>query len=128
MSTAILNVWVTKLGDPCSIANDEKPLPHAWVVAVSDCRGRVVNWSEGRYRFHHEDPWTPIRYHTPPGGAPGWWYESIPTKDGHVEIELPRAAMSYGRRCIAGSPTGSSTATGPRTALSPRQPVARRPA
>lgn len=23
------------------------------------------------------------------GGATGWWYDSIPTRDGHVEIEVP---------------------------------------
>jgi hypothetical protein len=94
MSTATLNVWITNLGDPCTIANDAASgLPHAWVVAVSHCDGRVVNWSEGRYRFHNEDKWTPITPHTPPGStgpaAQGWWYDSIPTLDGHVEIELP---------------------------------------
>ncbi|HKC64278.1 MAG TPA: hypothetical protein VKB86_11600 [Pyrinomonadaceae bacterium] len=88
MSTSIVNVWITSLGDPCTIASDVT-LPHAWVVAVSHCDGRVVNWSEGRYRFHHEDQWTQIPQHTPPGGRPGWWYDSIPTRDGHVEIELP---------------------------------------
>lgn len=91
MSTAILDVWITNLGDPCSIANDRGGgLPHAWVVAVSHCSGEVVNWSEGRYRFRSDDPWTPIDLHTPPGGTTaGWWYESIPTRDGHVQIELP---------------------------------------
>ncbi len=88
MSTAILNVWITNLGDPGTIANDPG-LPHPWVVAVSHCDGRVVNWSEGRYRFRHDLPWIPIVSHTPPGGAAGWWYDSIPTHDGHVEIELP---------------------------------------
>ena len=50
----------------------------------------MLNWSEGRYRLHHEDKWIPIPYHTPPGGkTEGWWYEMIPTRDGHVEIEVP---------------------------------------
>lgn len=90
MSTATLNVWVTNLGDPATIANDaHSGLPHAWVVAVSHCDGRVLNWSEGRFRFRHEDKWIPIDLHTPPGGSEGWWYDSIPTRDGHVEIELP---------------------------------------
>ena len=88
MSTALLNVWITDLGDPCSVANDPG-LPHAWVVAVSRCDGRLLNWSEGRFRFRSDDPWMAIPYHTPPGGTPGWWYESVPTRDGHVEIELP---------------------------------------
>src|SRR5262245_28361823 len=90
MSTSIINVWVTNLGDPCSITNDAKSrLPHAWVIAVSHCDGRVLNWSETRYRFHKDDPWTPVPYHTPPGGEVGWWCDSIPTLDGHVEIEVP---------------------------------------
>ncbi len=90
MSTSILNVWITNLGDPCSIANDAGAgIPYRWSVAVFHCDGKVVNWSEGRYRFHKEDKWTPIPFHTPSGGKPGWWYEMIPTRDGHVEIELP---------------------------------------
>lgn len=90
MSTAILNVWITNLGEPCSISNDVgSGIPYAWSVAVSHCDGRVLNWSEGRYRFHKDDKWIPISRHTPPGGTPGWWYEMIPTHNGHVEIELP---------------------------------------
>ena len=91
MSTSILNVWITNLGDPCSIANDQgSGIPYHWSVAVLHCNGQVVNWSEGRYRFHSNDPWIPIPLHTPVGGnTPGWWYEMIPTRDGHVEIELP---------------------------------------
>jgi hypothetical protein len=90
MSTGILNVWITNLGDPCTIANDSGAgIPYHWSVAVSHCDGRVLNWSEGRYRFHSDDDWTSIPYHTPSGGTPGWWYEMVPTRDGHVEIELP---------------------------------------
>jgi hypothetical protein len=91
MSTSILNVWITNLGDPCSIANDtQSGIPYHWSVAVLHCDGKVVNWSEGRYRFHRDDPWTKIQFHVPAGGtAGGWFYEMIPTRDGHVEIELP---------------------------------------
>jgi len=88
MTTSLLNVWITNLGDPCTIANDPG-LPHPWVVAVSHCDGRVLNWSEARFRFHRDDPWTKVPNHTPPGGVAGWWYDSIPTRDGHVEIEVP---------------------------------------
>jgi hypothetical protein len=88
MSTAILDVWITNLGDPCSIASDVR-LPHAWVVAVFGCSGRVVNWSEARFRFRKDDPWTQVPLHTPPGGVPGTWLDSVPTRDGHVEIEVP---------------------------------------
>jgi hypothetical protein len=91
MSTAILNVWISNLGDPCSIANDiGAGIPYAWSVAVLHCDGKVANWSEGRYRLHHDENWIPIPKHTPAGGnVAGWWYEMIPTRDGHVEIELP---------------------------------------
>lgn len=90
MSTAVLNVWITDMGQPCSIANDRgSGLPYMWSVAVSHCDGRVVNWSEGRYRYHNDDKWIPIPYHTPQGGIAGWWYEMIRAMDGHVEIELP---------------------------------------
>jgi hypothetical protein len=91
MSTATLNVWISNLGHPCSIANDEgSGIPYHWSVAVAHCDGQVLNWSEGRYRLHHEDKWIPIPKHTPPGGqTAGWWYEMIPTRDGHVEIEVP---------------------------------------
>lgn len=90
MSTATLNVWISNLGNPCSIANDEgSGIPYHWSVAVAHCDGHVLNWSEGRYRLHHEDKWLPIPKHTPPGQTAGWWYEMIPTRDGHVEIEVP---------------------------------------
>ena len=49
MSTATLNAWITNLGDPCTIANDPGP-PNPWVVAVTHCEGRVLNWSEERCR------------------------------------------------------------------------------
>jgi hypothetical protein len=84
MSTATLNVWITNIGDPCTIVN-----AHPWVVVVQHCDGRVLNWSEGRYRHHREDEWIPIPPHTPQDGTKGWWYESIPTHDGHVQIEVP---------------------------------------
>ncbi len=94
MSTAVLNVWVTNLGDPCTITNSP------WVIAVSNCSGRVLNWSEGRYRHHRDDKWIAIPPHIPPviGGGPamplGSYYDSIPTRDGHVEIELPPGCYS----------------------------------
>jgi hypothetical protein len=90
MSTSILNVWITKLGDPCKIANEHDALPNVdWVVSIFHCDGEVLNWSEGRYRFHNDDAWIPIKKHVPPGGQSGWWYDSVPTRDGHVEIEVP---------------------------------------
>ena len=38
MSTATLNVWISNLGQPCSIANDEGAgIPYHWSVAVAHC-------------------------------------------------------------------------------------------
>jgi hypothetical protein len=39
MSAASLNVWITRVGDPCHIDND-----HKWFVHVLDCDGKVVEW------------------------------------------------------------------------------------
>jgi len=89
MSTAKLNVWITKVGDPWSISNETPIGDYLWEVAVLNCGG-VVNWSEGRYRHHSEDPWKPIEPHAMPGDTvKGWWFDNIPALDGHVEIELP---------------------------------------
>jgi hypothetical protein len=93
VSTAILNVWITNLGDPCTIANDPG-LPNPWVVAVSHCDGQILNWSEGRFRHHSDEKWRRIGVHPGPAGAAGWWYDSIPTRDGHVEIEVPPGCYS----------------------------------
>ncbi len=89
MATATLNVYVTELGEPCTITN------RRWVVAVAHCDGRVLNWSGGRYRAQETDPWTPIPAHVPATTPPtpplpqGWYYDSIPAHNGHVEIALP---------------------------------------
>jgi hypothetical protein len=89
MSVATLNVWITNLGDPCSIANDSgHGVPYAWSVNVSGCGG-LLNWSEGRYRHHSDDKWTSLPERTGPDGTLGHWYEDIKTLDGHVEIEVP---------------------------------------
>ncbi|BAP58045.1 hypothetical protein THII_3748 [Thioploca ingrica] len=86
MSTAKLNVYVTELGQPCTITNRN------WVVAIAHCDGTVLNWSEGRWRTREDEPWHPIPLHTPPGTPPhppGYYYESIPAYNGHVEIQVP---------------------------------------
>jgi hypothetical protein len=59
MSTATLNVWVTRLGDACHIADT---IP--WFVHITDCQGNVLTWCGRKFSF-------------------------IPTKCGHVEIEIP---------------------------------------
>jgi hypothetical protein len=94
VSTSILNTWITEVGEPCTITNNP------WVVVVLHCDGRVLNWSEGRYRYRRDDPWIPIQSHPlrdlsgNPTGPEGWWYDGIPSRDGHVEIEVPPGCYS----------------------------------
>ena len=45
MSTANLNVWITRIGDPCHIDDG------VWFVHVLDCEGRVLEWCRKRYSF-----------------------------------------------------------------------------
>lgn len=45
MSTANLNVWITRIGDPCHIDDG------VWFVHVLDCEGRVLEWCRRRYSF-----------------------------------------------------------------------------
>lgn len=89
MGVGKLNVYITSLGQPCKVDNER------WVVAIAHCDGNILNWSEGRYRTKTDDAWTRIAKHRPPAasGTPslpdGWWYDSIPAENGHVEIEVP---------------------------------------
>ena len=87
MSGTVLDIYITGLGDPYVLDQDET-WPN-WVVAIAHADGRVLDWSLGRYRYHDDDPWIPIPVHTPFDGTPGNWYESIPVRDGHVQIEVP---------------------------------------
>lgn len=59
MSTARLNVWVTRVGDPCRI-----DMTHQWYVHVLHCDGRLLNWC-------------------------GRIYRNLPTKCGHLDIDVP---------------------------------------
>ncbi|HEX8143301.1 MAG TPA: hypothetical protein VF553_11940 [Pyrinomonadaceae bacterium] len=59
MSTAKLNVWVTKVGDPCKIDND-----YQWFVHILHCNGEILKWC-------------------------GKSYSNLMTKCGHLEIEIP---------------------------------------
>lgn len=64
MSTARLNVWVTKLSDPCHIDDTR-----VWYVHIVDCEGKVLHWCKRDYSF-------------------------IPTECGHVDIEIPPGCYS----------------------------------
>jgi hypothetical protein len=59
MSTANLNVWITRFGDACHIEDKE-----TWFVHVTDCEGRVLEWCGKKYSF-------------------------IPAKCGHATIDIP---------------------------------------
>jgi len=59
MSTARLNVWVTAVGDPCKI-----DMVHQWYVHILHCEGDLLNWCDKIYT-------------------------NLPTKCGHLEIEIP---------------------------------------
>jgi hypothetical protein len=59
MSTAKLNVWVTKVGEPCAI--DDKT---QWFVHVLHCNGKILEWC-------------------------GKKYTNLPTKCGHLDVEIP---------------------------------------
>jgi hypothetical protein len=59
MSTAKLNVWVTKVGDPCRIDNQ-----YQWFVHILHCNGEPLVWCNRKYI-------------------------NLPTKCAHLEIEIP---------------------------------------
>ena len=59
MSTATLNVWVTKVGDPCRIDDRTQ-----WFVHILHCNGEILEWCGRRY-------------------------VNLRTKCGHLEVEIP---------------------------------------
>ena len=58
MSMSKLKIWITDLGNPCRMSQRD------WVVAITDCNGKVVTWCKKKY-------------------------DNIPAPCGHVEVELP---------------------------------------
>lgn len=59
MSTAKLNVWVTRVGDSCHIDNE-----HQWYVHILHCDGELLRWCDRVYT-------------------------NLPTKCAHLEVEIP---------------------------------------
>ena len=59
MSTANLNVWITRFGDPCHIEDRE-----TWFVHILDCEGKVLEWCGNKFSF-------------------------LPAKCGHLAIDVP---------------------------------------
>ncbi len=45
MGTGKLNVWITEIGKPCSISNNN------WTVAILDCEGKLLEWCGKKYIF-----------------------------------------------------------------------------
>lgn len=64
MSTAKLNVWITRFGDACHI-DDKEP----YFVYITDCGGKILEWC-------------------------GKKYASLPAKCGHLEVEIPPGCYS----------------------------------
>jgi hypothetical protein len=66
MSTATLNIWITEFGDACHIMKPHFPdgKLEEWFVHITDCHGDPLVWCGKRYTF-------------------------LPTKCGHLEIEIP---------------------------------------
>jgi hypothetical protein len=59
VSTAKLNIWVTKVGDPCRIDDSVQ-----WFVHILHCNGEILQWCDKKYA-------------------------NLPTKCGHLEVEIP---------------------------------------
>jgi hypothetical protein len=59
VSTAKLNIWVTKVGDPCRIDDSIQ-----WFVHILHCNGEILQWCNKKYA-------------------------NLPTKCGHLEVEIP---------------------------------------
>lgn len=76
MSTAKLNVWVTEVGDACKI-----DMQHQWYIHVLHCDGELLNWCNRVYT-------------------------NLPTKCGHLEIELPPGCYMV---CATWSPAAANT-------------------
>ena len=45
MGMSILNVWITALGDPCAISEEQ------WVVYILNCKHQVLRWCNRVYAF-----------------------------------------------------------------------------
>ena len=64
MSTARLNVWITRFGDACHI-DDKEP----YYVYITDCSGNILVWC-------------------------GKKYAGLPAKCGHLEVDIPPGCYS----------------------------------
>ena len=79
MSTAIVDAWVTRTGDPCGIT----PREREFSIYVLECNGRILEWC-------------------------GKKYSNMLTKCGHLEFELPPGCYIVGA-VLSPSAIGTST-------------------
>jgi len=82
MSTAKLNVWVTKVGEPCAIDDTR-----TWFVHILHCNGEVLKWCDRRYA-------------------------NLPTKCGHLEVEIPPGCYIVVATWSPGAATTAPTTLG----------------
>jgi hypothetical protein len=74
MSTANLNVWITRLGDACHIDDQ-----HKWFVHITDCAGRPLVWCGRKYYY-------------------------LEAKCGHLEVDVPPGCYTVFASMGAGIP------------------------
>jgi hypothetical protein len=82
VSTAKLNVWVTKVGEPCRIDDQVQ-----WFIHILHCNGEILQWC-------------------------GKKYANLPTKCGHLEIEIPPGCYMVVATWSAGAGTNVPTSLG----------------
>jgi hypothetical protein len=83
MSVARLNVWVTAVGDPCRIDTD-----HQWFVHVLHCEGDILEWPKGNK------------------------YINLPTKDAHLELDIPPGCYMVAATWSPGPVSAAPTSLG----------------
>ncbi len=76
MATAKLNVWITKLGEPCATSD------RRWVVAVSRCDGSILEWGGMTYDSipapnGHAEIKVPPGCYVVSASMHTWWAEGI---------------------------------------------------
>lgn len=75
MSTAKLNIWITRVGEPCRIDDTTQ-----WFVHILHCNGEILQWCNKRYA-------------------------NLPTSCGHLEVEIPPGCYMVVATWSAGATT-----------------------
>jgi len=74
MGLAKLNVWVSKVGDPCKVSNK------TWYVNIYDCSGEILEWCDRKYAVI-KAPCGHVEVELPPGcyivnAVWGYWIDA----------------------------------------------------